>query len=143
MTIVGFGLNKINVERKAPVKGQVNISNNVSIKSVEETDLSVGSHKQEGVKFLFEFTSKYEPGIAEMIMAGEVLYMGEPKKNKELLSEWKKNRSVPKEIMTDVLNSILMRCNVEALLLARDINLPPPVQLPRIQEEQASSEYIG
>lgn len=144
MTIVGFGLNKISVERKSPIKGQINVSNNVSIKNVEEADLSMGSQKQDGLKFIFEFTSKYEPGVAEMLMSGEVLYLGEPKKNKELLNEWKKNKNLPKEIMTDILNTILMRCNIEALFLARDVNLPPPVQLPRIQEETTQmNEYIG
>ena len=49
------------------------------------------------------------------------------------LKNWKKNKAVPKDTMNEILNVILMRCNVEALILSRDVNLPPPIPLPKIQ----------
>ena len=32
-----------------------------------------------------------------------------------------------------LLNSILNKCNVQALILSQDINLPPPIPLPKVQ----------
>jgi len=49
------------------------------------------------------------------------------------LKAGRKNKQVPKDIMGDILNTILMRCNVEALVLSRDVNLPPPIPMPKVQ----------
>ena len=57
MTIVGFGFNKIEVEKKEGAKGKINISNNVSIKDVKETTLAVGKDNPTVLKFTFEFVS--------------------------------------------------------------------------------------
>ena len=54
-------------------------------------------------------------------------------KQEEILKSWKKSKQVPKETMTEILNTVLMRCNVEALMLSRDVNLPPPIPMPKVQ----------
>ena len=51
MAIVGFNFTKMNVEKNKAVEGKININNNVSIKDVEENELSLGKSKQKGVKF--------------------------------------------------------------------------------------------
>ena len=59
--------------------------------------------------------------------------MNQPDKQDEIVKGWKKNKQVPKETMTEVLNTILARCNVSALMLSRDVNLPPPIPLPKVE----------
>jgi len=132
MTIIANNFTKITVEKKGAAKGKVSISNNVSIDSVEKTDLTVGTTKQSALKFTFEFVSKYEPKVGDIILNGELLFLEKPEKVDQIVAEWKKNKRVPKEVMAPLLNSILTKCNIEALLLSREINLPPPVQLPRV-----------
>ncbi len=132
--IIGLNFKKLHMEKKRAVDGKVDINNNVSIKDVEESEFSLGKDRQKGITFLFEFTSKYEPDIGEILFTGELLYLGEPKTNEDILKGWKKGKNVPKEIMTEVVNTILTRCNIEALLLSRDVNLPPPVPLPKVKE---------
>ena len=51
MTIVGFDFTKIEAEKKAPIKGKININNNVSIKMVEQQDLALGQEKKNVLKF--------------------------------------------------------------------------------------------
>jgi len=133
MAIVGFNFTKILVEKKTGIKGKVDIKNNVSVKSVESTDLSLGTSKDKALKFGFEFTSEYTPVIGHIMLTGELLYMSDSSSQDEILKNWKKNKSVPKDTMNEILNIILMRCNVEALILSRDVNLPPPIPLPKIQ----------
>jgi len=58
MTIVSFSFSKIEAEKKASGKGKIDINNNVTIDSVEEKDLSLGSQKQKVLNFAFQFTSK-------------------------------------------------------------------------------------
>ena len=133
MAIIGFNFTKILVEKKAGLKGNVDIKNNVSVKSVESTDLSLGSTKKKALKFGFEFTSEYKPDIGGILLTGDLLYLTEEDAQDEILKSWKKDKQVPKEVMAEILNSILMRCNVEALVLSRDVNLPPPIPLPKVQ----------
>ncbi len=130
--IVGFAFNKISAERKAAPVGKIDISNNVTITNVEEQDFSVGKAKQSGLKISFEFTSRYEPQIAEMVFTGELLYLGDQKKNSEIAKEWKKSKKLGEEIAKLVINTLLTRCHTEALLLSRDVNLPPPIVMPKI-----------
>lgn len=131
--IVGFNFTKMSAERKEGVKGKININNNVSIKNVEERDLALGKEKQNALNFTFEFTSKYEPKLGEIMLGGEVIFMADPKKAKEILDGWKKDKKVPKDVMTSILNTVLAKCNIQALIISRDINLPPPIPLPKVE----------
>ncbi|RMD57994.1 hypothetical protein D6825_02305 [Candidatus Woesearchaeota archaeon] len=133
MPVVGLSFGKIVVEKHKPVKGAVKVNNNVSLKDVEKVDISVGSAKQEALKFHFEFTTKYEPGIGDMTMNGFLTFVEKPEKVKEILDQWKKENKVPKDVMSSVLNTVLSRCNVEAMILSREVNLPPPVPMPKVQ----------
>jgi hypothetical protein len=136
MTIVGFNFTKISIEKTAPVKGKVNISNNVAITSVEKTELALGKDKQNALKFMFEFTSTYDPKIAMIELKGEVLYLADSGTVKDVLDKWKKEKQLPKEIMTELLNNVLIKCNIQALILSKDMNVPPPIPMPKVKEAQ-------
>lgn len=142
--IVGFGFTKLNAEKYEAAKGKIDINNNVTIKDVLEDNFSFGKDKQSIIKFIFEFTSKYEPSVGAILFEGEVLYLEEPKKIKEILASWKKDKKISQELMTGLLNTILTKCNVQALILSQEINLPPPIPMPKVQvAAQAESSYIG
>ncbi len=133
MTIVGLNFNKIIVDRQGMPKGKISVTNNIQVKAVEKTDMTVGKAKQNALRFDFEFTAKYEPKIASITLEGTTTYFDTPEKIEELEKAWKKDKKLPKEIMTPVLNNILTKCNIEALILSREVNLPPPMQLPSVQ----------
>ena len=142
--IVGFGFTKLSAEKGEKPKGKIDINNNVSIKEVQEDNFSLGKDKQQNVlRFIFEFTSKYEPNIGKMLFEGELLYLEEPKKAKEILSSWKKDKKIPSEIMAGLLNTILTKCNVQALILSQEVNLPPPIPMPKVQVAAPEKSYIG
>jgi hypothetical protein len=133
MTIVGLQLNKIIVDKIAPVKGKVSVNNNVSVKEVEKTDLTFGTSKQDALKFTFEFKASYEPKIATITLEGTVTFFDKPAAIADIEKGWKKDKKVAPEIMTPILNTILTKCNIEALLLSREVGLPPPIPMPRVQ----------
>ena len=143
--IVGFGFTKLSAEKKENAKGKIDINNNVSIKDVLEENFALGKDRQQNIiKFLFEFTSKYEPNVGNILFEGELLYMEEPKKAKEILVDWKKNKKLPKDLMAGLLNTILTKCNIQALILSQQVNLPPPIPLPKVQiNAPADKNYIG
>lgn len=143
MTIVGFNFTRMLIEKNEVIKGKIHINNNITIKNVEETDLSQGKNKQKGIKFTYLFTSKYEPKIGFIEIAGEVYYMVDDKKRKEILSSWKKDNKLPKETMTSILNTVLAKCNIQAIILSKDLNLPPPIPLPKVESKTVTDDYIG
>jgi len=94
MTIVGFNFTKIEAEKKDLIKGKININNNVSINKVEEKDLALGNQKQKVLKFTFEFIAKYDPNVGFIKFTGDVLFMDDSKKIKEILDGWKKDKKL-------------------------------------------------
>ncbi|HHE36941.1 MAG TPA: hypothetical protein ENL16_03965 [Candidatus Woesearchaeota archaeon] len=134
MTVIGFSFTKMLVEKKNPVKGKVNINNNVGIKNLEETKLNINT-KRKALKLEFEFSSTYEPNIGKILLTGEVIYLIDKDKAAEAVKNWKKNKKLEKDMLTTVLNNVLAKCNVQALILSKDMNLPPPIPLPKVGEK--------
>jgi hypothetical protein len=136
MVIVGFNFKIINAEKKGAYTGKININNNVSVKALEESPLSVSSQKQSTINFVFEYTSSYEPNVAFLQLTGELSWLDNSERINEIMDEWKKTKKLPKDIMPAVLNNILARCNIEAIILSKELNLPPPIPLPKVEEQR-------
>ncbi len=134
MAIAGFNFSRILVERKSYPKEKVNISSNVNINDIKEVDVGISSKGQKSLKFSFEFTVGYDSDIGSVSLMGELTYIDSEDKIKKILDGWNKDKRAPKEVMTEVLNTILARSNVEAIFLTREVNLPPPIPLPRVRE---------
>jgi len=141
MGMISFNFTKMDIEKKKAVTGKVNIGNNVVIKEVSEKDISFAKD-QKGIQFNFEFTSKYEPDYGYINLNGEVLYLEEKARAKEIIDDWKKNKRVEKELMANVLNNVLMKCNIQALILSQSINMPPPIPLPKVNVDMENPEPV-
>ena len=142
--IVGFGFTKVGVERhptQTPVQ-KVRVVNDVDIKDVRETPLPVNNRKAVSVDF--EFIIKYEPNVAQISIAGSVLYMGDDAKVKATIEGWKKTKKLDKDVSVEILNMVLAKCNIKALELSQDVNLPTHLPLPRVTPpKEKPSDYIG
>lgn len=136
MGVVGFHFTKMLAEKKKAVTGKVNISNNIKVVDVKEAKLSFGKTKQKGLEFTFSFTSVYEPEMGNIEITGYVVYMEGEEKVNAVLSSWKDNKKVPPDVLADIYNYVLSKCNIQALILSRDMQLPPPIPLPKVQKEK-------
>jgi hypothetical protein len=134
MTIVGFNFSKILVEKNKSSVGKIDIANNVSITEVKEAKLNLGKSKKIGLEFQFLFTSKYKPEIGKIELRGKVIYMDNEETVKKVLKSWEKDKKVPRELLSNLYNTILRKCNIEAIILSRDIQLPPPIPLPKVKQ---------
>jgi len=132
MTIIGMQFTKLAVEKMNPITGKVSISNNVVVQDVEKATIAIGKNKQDVLRFTYEFKASYEPKIALITLVGNLTYLEKAEKIDELIKQWKKDKKLPKEILTPVLNSIYTKCNIQAIVMSREINLPPPIQLPKV-----------
>ena len=132
MAIVGFTFTKILAERKETANEKISINNNVSVLNVEESKLPVGSQTQDALKISFMFTTQYDPGLGSIELHGNLISLGDAKELKEVLSDWNKNKKLSADMMKTVLTTVLSKCNIQALIMSRDVQLPPPVPLPRV-----------
>ncbi len=145
MTIIGMNFNKISAEKNKPFSGQVSISNNVNVSDVGETKIGIGSDKKnDGLKFSFSFTVNYkndkESNLATMVIEGDILSLEDEKTVKDVVKSWQDKRSIPKDILLPVLNTALNKCNIKALILSQDMNLPSPVPLPKATITPAATQ---
>jgi len=132
MSIVGFNFTKINAERKNAIVGTVNISNNIQLKDVSEAKLGLGGDRG-ALRISFAFRSEYVPELASIAFEGDVLILVEQKVQASILEQWKTSKQLPRQIAEQMINHILDRCNIQALLVSKDLNLPSPVPLPKVQ----------
>ena len=133
MTIISFDFTRMLVERKKGMKGKINIVSNVSIKDIAEVNISLGPDKK-ALKFSFISTTKYEPEVGDINIEGDLLYMAEDKESKQILAAWKKDKKIPEDLKRPILNYVLSKCTVQALFLSKEMNLPAPIPLPKIDE---------
>jgi len=129
--IVGFSFTRLEGEKKTPVRGKVSIKNNVSLQDVSDAGLTMAQGKK-GVKIHFLFQTQYEPAVGNLKFEGDVILLEDDKHADALLKTWEKEKQLPKEIMLNLLNYILERSNVQALLMARDLALPAPIPMPKV-----------
>jgi hypothetical protein len=134
MPIVGLNFDKIGAKKDNKITGKVQVKNNVDIRNVEQEKLSISS-SDDILKISFEFKSTYEPEVGAIQLNGHVLYMDDPKKIDEIAKEWKKTKGLQKDISPMIINSILARCNIKALILSQDVNLPPHIRLPTLKTD--------
>ncbi|NQU79084.1 hypothetical protein HQ545_04920 [Candidatus Woesearchaeota archaeon] len=132
MAIVGFEFTKINVQKKETAQGKIKINNNVGIVDIQKSDMQFGESKQHGIKFIFEYKSKYDPGYASIDLGGVILYLTDENKAKEILEDWKKDNKIKKDIAEKIINTILTKCNIQSIILSNTVNLPPPVPMPKV-----------
>ena len=129
MSIIGFNFEKIMVEKTNKINSKLNIKNNLSIVSVEQENLNL-TNSGDVLKFNFEYVTDYEPKIGKIELTGHLLLMEDAAKVKEILEGWSKNKKLPKSLMPQILNTVLAKCNIKALSLTQEVNLPPHIKLP-------------
>ena len=131
MAILGINFTKIEAERKAPLKGKISINNNIAIKEVKKQDFKIQS--QESVKVDFEFVAKYDPNMGHITITGDTVLVNPPEKTKEILDLWKKDKKLPDDVLSVVMNNLLTKCNIEAIIIGREVGLPPTLNMPKVK----------
>ncbi len=132
MTIVGFNFSKLFAQQKKATKGNLKISTNVKIESVDKTNLAIGKERST-VKISFTYNVMYDPDVGSLELQGDVLFMQEAKIIDELLNDWEKQKSLSKKFSSAIVTQIMQKCTIQALVMTKDIGLPPPIPLPKVR----------
>lgn len=133
MKIVGFNLTKISIERKEKIEGQLNINQDINIKSIEKEKIPIS--KEDALKINFNFSINYSGDIAKLLFEGVVFILPERNELKETLNDWK-DKKLNEQIKFPLFNFIMGKCNIKALTLEDDMNLPTHIPMPRLSQEE-------
>ncbi len=106
---------------------EIGIKNNSSIINIEKTNGELA------IDFVFNVI--YNPSIATIKIDGTLYYKEDDVE--EILDEWKTKRTI-KSI--HIQNTIIEKGLMEAVILAKELNVVPPIPLPRLQEKGKKSE---
>lgn len=134
MNIVGFNFTKISAERNKAVVGSVRISNNIHLRDVKDAKIGMGERGAVSISFVFQ--TQYQPDFATIVFEGDVLGLVDQKNAVSLVEAWKKDKRLSPDVSQGILNYILDRCSIQALLISKDLGLPSPVPLPKVNFNQ-------
>lgn len=134
MPVIGFSFSLVEGKRnKETVNAEIKVNSTPTVKGVKEINLpSIGAKK--ALAFEFEFLTKYEPDVAEIKMGGSVMYLSD--KNAAILKQWKKEKKIPEDVSIEILNHLFRRCLIRVANIADDLQLPPPVPMPRVRPKE-------
>ena len=145
MSIIGFNFEKISVERKKVPQGEIKISNNVRLTDVREEKINVGdAHK--ALKVGFEYKLDYGD-TGNLMLTGNVIYLDDKKKQDSIVEAWTAKKPLDNKFSLSITNTVLAKCNIKAIELCSEVNLPThiamPVAKPKGAKTPKESSYIG
>jgi len=135
MTVVGFTLSRILIERKEKIKEKVEVRSKIDLKDIIKEKIKLVESK-DVLRFDFEFKIEYAPDLALIDFKGHILLLSDPKEADEIIKEWKKSKKLKSDIKLRVYNTIFHKCNIKAFELEEDFNLPLHLRLPMIKTEE-------
>jgi hypothetical protein len=116
--------------RRKEVLGQVKIDTNSTVTMVNELN-----SKEADIEFRLAISYG---SLGMLKLEGRLIFEGDAE---ALTKEWHAKHSMPTEMANEIHTSILHTCIPETVILARDLGLPPPIPLPKvnIQEQKKAS----
>lgn len=139
MTVVGFNFSRIHAQQKKAVKGDVKIGTNVKIDNVQKTNM-VFDQTRSTIKVSFTYSVTYSPEVAEIQLQGDILFMQEQKLIDAVLKEWDEKKKVSARLSGILMNAIMQKSTIQAIVLSRDLGLPAPVPLPKVQQQKVTKK---
>ena len=127
MNILDISFTKIHGEKHNVPKGNIKVANGINIANLEKSNMGVGGDRQP-LTVEFTFKSQYKPDIADIELKGKVLFIETQEEAKKTLETWEENKNLGEQKTKNILNKIMDKCNLDILLLSRELSLPSPVK---------------
>jgi len=112
----------------------IQINTNINVVGMEKK-------QDESLEVPFVLSIGFNPSIAQMNLKGNAYVTGEKNEIEKALKDYEQKKPPPQIIIQSVSNVVF----IEAVLISRILNIPPPVPLPQIPEagKQPSSKPEG
>ena len=104
-----------------PIPGQLQVTTNLNITGVDQ--------KENDVLYApFIFNINYNPAVAQITIRGYAHIQGEKEEIGEIVKGYKERKPPPPVLVQSISNTAV----IEALILTRTVNIPPPLPLPTV-----------
>ena len=112
----------------------IQINTNINVVGMEKK-------QDESLEVQFVLSTAFNPSIAQMSLKGNAFVGGEKNEVEKALKDYEQKKPPPQIIIQSVSNVVF----IEAVLISRILNIPPPIPLPQIPEagKQPSSKPEG
>jgi len=137
MRILGFNISKILVEKKDEVRERLKLDQNIDIIDIEKEKIQIS--EKEALKIKFKFTITYSKDYARIEFKGAVIILPEKEELEEFITAWK-SKKIPEKPKIGLFNFIMSKCNIKALNLEDELNLPYHIPMPRVAQENTSEQ---
>ncbi len=128
MPVAGVTFRTIEARRyQDRFQGKVRVDHNSSFQSV-----TAEGDDGKRLRIEFSFTTNYGP-VGVIKIDGSLLWSGDAN---DALSHWNEKRALPPAVAQEVHGGVLGACVPEAVILARDLRLPPPMPIPQVNFQQ-------
>ena len=141
MPIIGMKFDSMQAKREnTPQKGEIKVNSTPRITSAKI--LTLPSISKKVLALNFDFVTTYSPDIGEVKISGEILYVHED--NPKILKQWQSKKSLPEATNIEILNHLFRQCLLKVANIADDLQLPPPLAIPRVApKQQKEAGYVG
>ncbi len=129
MPFIGERINRVQATR-GKLSPKMEIKSNVDLSDVSLKDLGITATKK-GVSFSFTFKVEYSNNGGSIEVDGELFYLDDEAKMKEIDESWKKDKKLDEKLRLSAMNRILEVSYMQAIVASEQVKLPPPIQLPR------------
>jgi len=140
MNLLGFNFSKISIERLPSQSQDLKVVTNFAVPEIEEVKSDAFKIKDEILKAKFNYNINYEPDYAKLEFAGEIMISLEPKLFKDVMKEWKENKTINDDVKVFLFNIILKKSNIKAMELEDEMNLPSHIPLPSVTKDSIKSQ---
>lgn len=118
--------------RLAERVANIRVENNSTVTLIHEIN-----EREANVEF--RFTSMFV-GLGVITIHGVLGYEGDAR---TLAKEWSAQNRMPPPIANEIHGAIMNSCMLEAILLAREVRLPPPIPMPTVQVAEEGKKSSG
>ena len=129
--LASFHYLKVSGERKEDFSGELKITPNINIKSIEKFDSDKKQGKQDILKVEFGFEVNYSD-LGKVSLEGLLFLIVDSKTLKEAVEGWKAKK-LDSEIHSVILNTIMQKASLKSIELEEEVGLPCHIQIPRLQ----------
>lgn len=127
----------VSIEAKRFVKREEKITQLRVDSNSTVTMITVLNDKEANIEFRFVTSYGY---VGNITICGKLIYLGDAY---DLEHRWKSTSNMPNEIASEIHTAIMQACIPEAVIIAKEINLPPPIPLPKVMFEKKAPGKPG
>lgn len=138
MSVNNFEITAIDAERfgeQGEMQENMRIDHNSSVTKIKKV-------KKGASRISFRFTANYS-SMGRIEIEGRLVYTGGPS---DLASKWRKSNDMQNKVANEIHSAIISNCIPQAVLISREVQLPPPIPLPEVNipdEDQSKQNRTG